>query len=174
MKNLLLEPVEYKFDETLSGVWRRFVYPNGELFEEYVSNTRLMGLPLVHFTRGKCPETGRRVVATGVIAVGRLAVGVVAFGQASAGVIAFGQLAVGLLFGFGQASTGVVAIGQLAPRPALRSRPVHDRLRGGRAARFRSLRARPGRRGAGRLGHPRGVAGREGLLSTVPFLVSPT
>jgi hypothetical protein len=114
MKNLLLEPVEYKFDETSSGVWRRFVYPNGELFEEFVSHTRLLGLPLFHFTRGKCPETGRRVVATGIIAVGRLAVGVVALGQASAGVFAIGQLAVGLLFGLGQASTGVVALGQLA------------------------------------------------------------
>jgi hypothetical protein len=90
------------------------MYPNGEVFEEYTSYARAFGLPLVHYTRGKCPETGKRVVAKGVIAIGRMAVGVLAFGQASAGLIAIGQLAVGLLFGLGQGSTGVLAIGQLA------------------------------------------------------------
>ncbi len=113
-KNLLLEEIKYKIDETSFGTWRRFLYPTGMLFEEFVSHSRIMGLPLVHFTRGKCPETGRRIVAKGIIAIGRLAIGVVAIGQASAGVIAIGQLAVGLLFGLGQATTGVLAIGQLA------------------------------------------------------------
>ncbi|MFO0956463.1 MAG: hypothetical protein U0800_03230 [Isosphaeraceae bacterium] len=114
MKNLLLEEVRYKVEETPNGTWRRFVYPNGQLFQEYVDNRQVFGLPLIHYTHGPCPETGRRVVATGFIAVGRLAVGVVAIGHASLGVVAIGQLALGLLLGLGQASTGALAIGQLA------------------------------------------------------------
>lgn len=112
-RNQLLEPVDYKIDGTRRGVWRRYMYPNGEVFEEYTTYRRLFGLPLVHYTRGKCPETGKRVVAKGVIAVGRIAVGLIAFGQAAVGLIAIGQLAVGLLFGLGQGATGVVAVGQL-------------------------------------------------------------
>ena len=114
MKNLLLERIEYKVEETPHGVWRRFVYPTGESFAEYRSGTLVFGLPLVHFTRGKCPETGKRVVAKGFIAVGRMAVGVIAIGQASAGIIALGQASLGLLFCMAQAGAGIMAIGQLA------------------------------------------------------------
>ncbi len=114
MKNLLLEDIKYKIDETPRGVWRRFVYPTGELFEEFTSHRRLFGVPLLHYTRGKCPETGRRIVARGIVAIGRLAVGVIAIGHASAGIIALGQLALGVLLGLGQATTGVIALGQLA------------------------------------------------------------
>jgi len=114
MKNLLLEHVEYKIEETPRGVWRRFVYPTGEYFAEFRSHSMVGSMPLLHFTRGKCPETGRRVVAKGFIAVGRMAVGVIAIGQASAGIIAFGQAGVGVLFCLAQACAGYVAIGQLA------------------------------------------------------------
>jgi hypothetical protein len=58
----------------------------------------------LHYTRGKCPETGKRVVAKGVVAVGRLAMGIFAIGQA----------AIGLMFGLGQIATGEIAIGQIA------------------------------------------------------------
>ena len=114
MKNLLLESVEFKVEETRRGVWRRFLYPDGTLFEEFTSHSSVFGLPLLHYTRGISPETGKRVTARGFIAVGRFAVGVIAFGQAAIGILAFGQLALGLLFGLGQASTGLFAIGQLA------------------------------------------------------------
>src|SRR5689334_17429138 len=114
MRNLLLERVEYQVEETRLGVWRRCLYPSGELFEEFASHRKLGRFPLLHFTRGKSPETGKRVTARGVIAVGRKAVGVVAVGQAALGVIAVGQLALGLLLGLGQASWGLVAVGQLA------------------------------------------------------------
>ena len=114
MKNQFFADIEYKIDETPLGVWRRFLYPDGQLFEEFVSHRRVQGLRLLHYTRGKCPETGKRIIATGVLAIGRLAVGVVAIGHASAGVVAAGQLAVGLLFGLGQASMGMFALGQLA------------------------------------------------------------
>lgn len=112
-RNLLLEDVEYQTEETRLGVWRRFVYPNGELFEEFVSHGRVLGLPLLHYTRGKCPETGKRITAKGIVAVGRFALGVVAIGHASVGMIAVGQLGLGLLFGLGQAATGLLALGQL-------------------------------------------------------------
>jgi hypothetical protein len=114
MKNLLLEKVEYQIEETPRGIWRRFVYPSGDYYAEYCSNTLIFGLPLLHYTRGKCPETGKRKVARGFIAVGRMAVGVIAVGQASAGIIAFGQAGIGLLFCLAQAGAGMAAIGQLA------------------------------------------------------------
>jgi hypothetical protein len=114
LKNLLLDKVDYKVEETALGTWRRFMYPSGACFAEFRSHTVVLGLPLIHYTNGICPETGRRVVAKGIVAVGRLAVGGLAIGHASAGLLAVGQLAVGLLFGLGQASTGAVALGQLA------------------------------------------------------------
>ncbi len=113
MANILLEKVDYKIEETRWGVWRRYVYPTGAYFAEFKSHQTWFGLPLLHFTRGICPETGKRVVARGVVAVGRLAVGILALGQAAAGLVAVGQMGLGLLFGLGQAATGVAAIGQL-------------------------------------------------------------
>lgn len=112
--NLLLEQVEYLYTETSLGTWRRFVYPSGDLFEEFTSHRSLGKLPWLHYTRGRSPETGKLVIARGVIAIGRLARGFIAIGQASVGVIAIGQVALGLLFGFGQAAIGLAAIGQLA------------------------------------------------------------
>lgn len=114
MKNMLLEKVEYKIEKTNLGTWRSFVYPSGEYFSEFTSHNTMFGLPVLHYTRGKCPETGRRIVAKGIIAVGRLATGVIAIGHAALGVLAIGQLGLGLLFGLGQASSGVLAVGQLA------------------------------------------------------------
>ncbi len=114
MGNLLLEEVDYKVEKTSSGVWRRYLYPSGQSFAEYKSDQTWFGLPLLHFTYGKCPETGKRVVAKGVIAVGRIATGIVAIGQASFGLLAIGQLAIGILLGLGQGATGIFAAGQLA------------------------------------------------------------
>ncbi len=114
MENLLLEQVEYKVETTRFGVWRRFLYPNGAYFAEFKSHTTFLGLPLLHYTRGICPETGKRIIAKGVIGVGRLATGILAIGQASFGLIAVGQLGLGLLLGLGQGATGLYAIGQAA------------------------------------------------------------
>ena len=111
--NLLFKEIEYQWEETALGVWRRYVYPSGSRFEEFKSHGYIGPLPILHYTYGKCPETGRRIVAHGFIAVGRLARGVIAIGHASVGIIAIGQLAIGLGLGLGQAATGIVAIGQL-------------------------------------------------------------
>jgi hypothetical protein len=114
MPNLLLEKIDYKIETTRRGTWKRYVYPSGASFAEFTAHTTLFGLPLVHYTRGICPETGRRVVAKGFIAVGRVAMGLIALGQIAVGALTVGQLALGLLLGLGQASTGIIAIGQLA------------------------------------------------------------
>jgi hypothetical protein len=112
MQNLLLQEVEYKIQETNFGVWHRYMYINGTSFHEFKSYTSLFGLPLVHFTYGRCPETGRRKIAKGIIAVGRLACGFIAVGHASLGLVAIGQLAIGIILGLGQLSSGLVALGQ--------------------------------------------------------------
>ena len=114
MGNLLLEKIDYKIEKTELGTWRRYVYPTGMRFAEFKSHATWRGLPLLHYTYGVCPETGKRIMAKGVIAVGRIAAGLLAIGQASFGLIAIGQLGLGLLFGLGQASSGFYAIGQLA------------------------------------------------------------
>src|SRR5687767_12569378 len=114
VRNLLLEKIEYRVDETASGTWRRFVYPNGSRFEEYKSRAEFAGMPLLHYTWGICPETGHRITARGVIAIGRFARGIIAIGHMAFGIIAIGQASVGLVFGFGQATAGIFCIGQLA------------------------------------------------------------
>jgi hypothetical protein len=114
MDNMLLREVEYKYEQTSLGTWRSYLYPTGQLFREFQSHRRVYGFPLIHYTRGICPETGRHVITRGVIAVGRLAVGGIAIGHASLGVVAIGQAAFGLAFGLGQLATGAFAIGQAA------------------------------------------------------------
>ncbi|QDU40950.1 hypothetical protein Mal4_53130 [Maioricimonas rarisocia] len=113
-RNVLLEPVEYKVTETPLGTWRRHLSTSNALFEEFTSHAHVGGLPLLHFTRGKSPETGKRKTARGIIAVGGRAVGVLAVGQIAWGVVAIGQVAVGMVFSLGQAAFAAVAIGQLS------------------------------------------------------------
>lgn len=113
MTNEIVESPDYNVTETALGTWRRYLYPSGADFAEFRSHSEIMGLPLVHITRGICPETGRRMTAKGVIAVGRKAVGVIAFGQVSAGLLAFGQACAGIL-AVGQAAAGFIAVGQAA------------------------------------------------------------
>ena len=112
MPNTFLEKIEYKIEETAMGTWMRYGYENGTSFHEFKSHVQWLGLPLIHYTYGKNPETGRRVCAKGVIAIGRIACGIIAIGQLSIGLIAIGQLAIGILFGLGQLSTGLAAAGQ--------------------------------------------------------------
>jgi hypothetical protein len=113
-ENLLLKEIQYQWEETAMGTWRRYVYPNGSLFSEFKSHGHFGPMPILHYTYGKCPETGRRIVAHGFIAIGRLARGVIAIGHASVGIIAIGQLAVGLVMGIGQLTAAAIAIGQIA------------------------------------------------------------
>ncbi len=117
--NLLLSEPEYKITRTRFGARREYLYPDGRLFSEYRSRVRLGSWPLVHITRGRCPSTGRRITARGVIAIGRIAVGGVALGQAAFGLAAFGQLSFGLV-AVGQAAFAAgFALGQLGVAPVV-------------------------------------------------------
>jgi hypothetical protein len=114
MQNVLLEHVDYKVEETPFGTWRRFLSPTGFAYAEFTSHRRLFGLPLFSYTSGICPETGRRKMAKGVVAVGKSALGVVPIGQLAIGLFPIGQVSLGLIFGLGQFSTGLFAVGQFA------------------------------------------------------------
>ncbi len=133
-ENLLLSEVRYKTATTPFGTWKRYLYPSGAAYAEFTSRKTLFGLPVLHYTAGRCPETGRRKTAVGVFAVGRIAMGIVpvgqlaiglvpigqaavgaaALGQVAVGFAAAGQIGLGLLFGAGQVASGYVAIGQVA------------------------------------------------------------
>ena len=82
---------------------------------EYRSKATLFGLPLVHIATGTDPATGRRRVATGIIAMGDIARGFVASGGMAVGIVAFGGLAIGIIpvggLAFGVAALGGVALG---------------------------------------------------------------
>ena len=110
--NLLHQDVDYAWTETNLGSWRRYMYSDGSMFAEFTSHARAGQIPVIHITWGKCPETGRRIPAVGIVAIGRRATGAVAIGQLAVGLIAIGQLALGVVLGLGQASTGIVAVGQ--------------------------------------------------------------
>jgi hypothetical protein len=112
--NVLRNDVDYIIQETANGVWRRYLHANGRRFAEFKSHLNVGGLPLVHYTHGICPQTGRRITAHGIIAVGRIASGVIAIGQIAVGLVAIGQLSIGILLAMGQASFGAYSLGQLA------------------------------------------------------------
>lgn len=114
MANILLENVKYKVEETSLGTWLRYLYPDGRGYAEFTSHKKMYGLPFIHYTRGICPETGRRKRAGGIIAIGRIAVGAVAIGQAAFGIIAVGQLGIGILFSLAQGAAALAAVGQVA------------------------------------------------------------
>lgn len=142
--NLALKNIEYKTIETGWGAWKVYVYPDGTSYREYRTCFEMFGMPFIHCALGKCPETGARKTAHGVIAVGKYARGIVAVGQFALGILTIAQFGAGLLligqfgiagallaqfglglvgagqvaitvfFGVGQLATGYVAIGQLA------------------------------------------------------------
>jgi len=112
--NSPLTDARYEILETANGIWRRYAYPNGSTFAEFKTHLNLGGLPLVHYTHGICPETNKRRIAHGVVAVGRIASGIIAVGQVAMGLVAIGQLSIGLVLAFGQAAFGTICFGQLA------------------------------------------------------------
>ena len=92
---------------------------------EWKSKTTVLGWPLVHIAVGRNRQTGKLMVAKGVIAIGQFGIGLITiaqfgigillgFGQVVGGTLAIGQFALGTYFGLGQFATGVTAIGQLA------------------------------------------------------------
>lgn len=125
MGNLLNQQPDYVITENSWGNTRKYLYESGMLFREFTSKMKIGNFPLIHITCGICPETGKRLWAKGVIAIGRKAIGVIAIGQLSIGIIAIGQLSIALIFGLaqlsiagffsiGQAAAGAIAIGQFS------------------------------------------------------------
>ena len=112
--NYLPEDVDYRVEETAFGTWRSFMYENGKTYHEFISHAEVAGMPLFHYTAGKCPENGRSKTACGVVAVGRFASGFVAIGQVAWGVVAIGQASFGVLISLGQLAIGLSAVGQAA------------------------------------------------------------
>jgi len=118
MPNVQNQPIDWKITETGFFTVKSFVYPTGLSYTEYTSHARVGDWPLIHITLGRSPETGRRKVAKGVIAIGRIAVGVLPIGQIAIGIIPIGQLALGLGLAFGQGAFSLfAALGQLAAAP---------------------------------------------------------
>ncbi len=92
---------------------------------QWKSETSLLGWPLVHIAIGFDQQTGKLLVAKGIIAIGWFAIGLITvaqfgvgllfgFGQFIAGLVVIAQFAMGGLFGLGQFACGMVAIGQMA------------------------------------------------------------
>jgi len=92
---------------------------------EYKSSAKILGWPLLHIAIGRDEDTGRLLVARGIIAIGQFGIGLITIaqfgigvlfglGQFVGGIFAIGQFALGLSFGLGQFATGMTAIGQFA------------------------------------------------------------
>jgi hypothetical protein len=114
MSNMLLQPADFQTVQTALGTWHRHLSVGGDYYAEFTSHRRLLGLPLVHYTHGRHPQTGRRKTAMGIVAVGRIAIGVFAVGQLAIGFCPLGQLSLGLVVGIGQLALGLAAMGQIA------------------------------------------------------------
>lgn len=85
---------------------------------EYVSQTRLFGMPLVHVNLGMgiCRAKGVFAignVATGLVAIGPVSAGIVSLGAFSVGILALGAFILGLL-SLGAFAVGVFALGGVA------------------------------------------------------------
>jgi hypothetical protein len=77
---------------------------------EYRSQTKILGLPLLHLAYGYDPATGAPRVARGIVAIGNFAIGVVAVGGLALGIFALGGLSLGLL-AIGGIAVGGIALG---------------------------------------------------------------
>ena len=80
---------------------------------EFRSKEEINGWPLIHINFGFSPETGRPLVAKGVVAIGNIAVGVVSIGAAAFGVVTLAGFGLGIV-SLGGFAIGIVAIGAVA------------------------------------------------------------
>lgn len=76
---------------------------------EYVSKTKIFGIPLVHI------NTKPFGTAKGIIAFGGVSIGVFSFGAISIGIVCFGAISIGILAAFGGAAlSGLLSAGGVA------------------------------------------------------------
>ena len=80
---------------------------------EFRSKEEISGWPLIHINFGIDPETGRPLVAKGVVAIGNIAFGVVSIGAAAVGVVTLAGFGLGVVSLAGIA-IGIVALGGVA------------------------------------------------------------
>ena len=80
---------------------------------EFRSKEEINGWPLIHINLGTNPETGRPLVAKGVVAIGNIAFGVVSIGAAAFGVVTLAGFGLGVVSLAGIA-IGIVALGAVA------------------------------------------------------------
>lgn len=88
---------------------------------EYISKTKIRGLPLVHINVGLGREirTAKGIVAIGniakgIVALGGVSLGLFTLGAVSIGLISLGAFALGLLLSIAGLSIGSIAIGGIA------------------------------------------------------------
>jgi hypothetical protein len=80
---------------------------------EFRSKEEINGWPLIHINIGTNPETGRPLVAKGVVAIGNIAFGVVSIGAAAFGVVTLAAFGLGVV-SVASLAVGIVALGAVA------------------------------------------------------------
>ena len=80
---------------------------------EYRSKEEINGWPIIHINIGTNPETGRPLVAKGVVAIGNIAIGVVSIGAAAFGVVTLAVFGLGVV-SLSSVAIGIVALGAVA------------------------------------------------------------
>lgn len=103
-----LDAIEKTLDMSRDGYANGFGY-------EYKSSMTIMGLPLIHVATGVDKDTGRVLIARGIIAIGQIAFGLIAIGGIAVGLLTLGGLSLALLVALGGfAAGGYVAAGGFA------------------------------------------------------------
>ena len=80
---------------------------------KYRSRAEIFDWPLIHINLGTHPETGRPLVAKGVVAMGNIAVGIVSIGAVAFGVVTLAGFGLGIVSLAG-ISIGIIALGSIA------------------------------------------------------------
>ena len=80
---------------------------------EYRSKEEINGWPLIHINLGTNPETGRPLVAKGVVAIGNIAFGVISIGVAAFGVVTLAAFGLGVV-SLASVAIGIIALGAVA------------------------------------------------------------
>ena len=121
--NKLIELSEFfkiSVDELLGNMNKQNDYKkNNRFVYEYVSKTKIKGVPLVHINLGHGLRKAKGIIAIGniakgIIALGGISTGIIAIGGISLGIFTIAGLAIGLLLSLGAISIGTIAIGGLA------------------------------------------------------------
>jgi hypothetical protein len=92
---------------------------------QWRTKAQIFGWPLIHIAAGRDKETGKWLVAKGIIAIGQFGIGFITIaqfgigllfglGQFVGGIFCIGQFALGVYFGLGQFAAGITAVGQIA------------------------------------------------------------